>query len=129
MLAAIHVAASGLQVNDAPVSRRSAVRSALSALVVAPVAAVAAGNDFYADQSFTYAPPPGVPGFQYSAANKQKDGTAAIAGSTGIGPEFAKLIASSKASYEANSGITMTPEDEKKMIEKLRVRYPGVANK
>ena len=35
--------------------------------------------------------------------------------------------ASSKASYEANSGLKMTPDEEKKLVEKLRKRYPGVA--
>ena len=43
------------------------------------------------------------------------------------GGEFAKLFASSKASYEANSGLKMTPDEEKKLVEKLRKRYPGVA--
>ena len=41
----------------------------------------------------------------------------------------AKLIANSKASFEANTGSQMSEDEEKKMIEKLRVRYPGVANK
>ena len=41
----------------------------------------------------------------------------------------AKLIANSKASFEANTGSQMSEDEEKKMIEKLRVRYPGMANK
>ena len=74
MLAAIHIAGSGLQVNNAPVSRRSAVSSALSAFVLAPTAAVAggrfgdSGNNFY-DTVGEYQATPTVPGFQYKAAN------------------------------------------------------------
>ena len=123
-----------LQVNDAPVSRRSVVRTALSALVVAPAAAMAADNSGnYGDVTGGYQAPPGIPGFQAGpsfGAGYQKDGTRSVAASTTevkASGEFAKLFASSKASYEANSGLKMTPDEEKKLVEKLRKRYPGVA--
>ena len=109
-------------------------RTALSALVVAPAAAMAADNSGnYDDDPGGYQAPPGIPGFQAGPSfgpGYQKDGTRSVVASTTevkAGGEFAKLFASSKASYEANSGLKMTPDEEKKLVEKLRKRYPGVA--
>ena len=134
MLSIFVPAWNALQATDAPVSRRSAVRTALSALVVAPVAAMAADNSGnYDDDPGGYQAPPGIPGFQAGPSfgpGYQKDGTRSVVASTTevkAGGEFAKLFASSKASYEANSGLKMTPDEEKKLVEKLRKRYPGVA--
>lgn len=125
--------ASGLQVNNAPVSRRSAVRSALSALVLVPAtAAMAANNNGNYGDSTGYAAPPGIPGFQAGPTfgpGFQADGTRKPGGESAgpiSGGEFSKLLASSKASFETNTGLKMTPDEEKKLKEKLRKKFPGV---
>ena len=133
MFSIFALAPTALQVNNAPVSRRSAVRTALSALVVAPAAALAADNSGNYGDTSGYAAPPGIPGFQAGPSfgpGYQKDGTRSTAAATVAAPsggEFAKLLASSKASFETNTGLKMTPAEEKKLEEKLRTKYPGVA--
>jgi hypothetical protein len=133
MFSIFALAPTALQVNNAPVSRRSAVRTALSALVVAPAAALAADNSGNYGDTSGYAAPPGIPGFQAGPSfgpGYSKDGTRSTAAATVAAPsggEFAKLLASSKASFETNTGLKMTPDEEKKLEEKLRKKYPGVA--
>ena len=115
-------AASGLKV---PVSsRRTAVRSALSVLALGPAAAaVAADNSGTYGDPLGYAAPPSVPGFQAGAVPAA---SAPAKDPTAVGPQLAQLLAKSKASYEASAGLTMSPDEEKALVEKLRKKYPGV---
>ena len=133
MLALFGPTASGLTVNNAPVSRRAAVRSALSALVLAPAASAFAADNFgnYGDTT-GYAAPPSIPGFQagptfgpgFSADGTRS--TKAVGAAAPTGGEFAALVASSKASFEANTGLKMTADEEKKLEEKVRKKFPGM---
>merc|ERR1712194_603608 len=80
-----------------------------------------------------YAAPPAIPGFQAGPTfgpGFSKDGTRSTTAATAAPPtggEFAALFASSKKSFEENTGLKMTPAEEKKLEEKLRKKYPGVA--
>ena len=101
MLSIFVPAWNALQATDAPVSRRSAVRTALSALVVAPAAAMAADNSGnYDDDPGGYQAPPGIPGFQAGPSfgpGYQKDGTRSVVAST------------TEVNFDSPNGVSFSP--------------------